>query len=254
MSALSLVARTMPSRLFVPMMAMQYRLCEPELRRLDDFVPANRGAVDIGAWWGPWSWWLARRCPRVHAFEPNNAIVAELSKAMPGNVELHNTALSNCRVTTDLWCPPGGRGTEGRSSMTRARQPGWTSQTVDAIPLDDLVLSDIGFIKVDVEGHEVEVLEGASDTIDRNRPAVLVEVEEAHLGSRDAMDSAFSYFSDRGYSGSYLSEGAWHSLAQFDRGEARKAGLRSASTTLLHNVLTRGDGYIHNFLFAPTAP
>jgi FkbM family methyltransferase len=46
---------------------------------------------------------------------------------------------------------------------------------IPAITVDSLRLSP-SFIKIDVEGHEREVLEGAKETLLRSRPALLVEV------------------------------------------------------------------------------
>ena len=48
--------------------------------------------------------------------------------------------------------------------------------------LDSLDLGDVGFIKIDVEGHETEVIDGASELIARCRPIMLVEIEEVHSG------------------------------------------------------------------------
>ena len=41
---------------------------------------------------------------------------------------------------------------------------------------------DIGFIKVDVEGHEKEVIEGAKNLIIKSKPILLIEIEEKHSG------------------------------------------------------------------------
>jgi 23S rRNA C2498 (ribose-2'-O)-methylase RlmM len=60
----------MPPALRHRVIAMQYRLSEEELRRLREFVPADAAALDVGAWWGPWTYWLSRRVPTVHTFEP----------------------------------------------------------------------------------------------------------------------------------------------------------------------------------------
>ena len=39
---------------------------------------------------------------------------------------------------------------------------------------------NIAFIKIDVEGHEQNVINGASATIKKNMPTMLVEIEEKH--------------------------------------------------------------------------
>jgi FkbM family methyltransferase len=42
--------------------------------------------------------------------------------------------------------------------------------------LDDLDLDNISLIKIDVEGYELEVFEGGQETIQRNRPVILIEI------------------------------------------------------------------------------
>ena len=51
---------------------------------------------------------------------------------------------------------------------------------VPRITLDSLGQDAVGFIKIDVEGHEVDVLAGAREILRRDRPAILVEAEERH--------------------------------------------------------------------------
>ena len=111
------VVDRVPARLMVPSIAWQYRFFEPELGRLDEFVPKGRGAVDVGVWWGPWSWWLARRVPRVDSFEPNPDLIARLASVMPTNVNIHPVALSNRTGRSNLWVPPGGASPGGRASL-----------------------------------------------------------------------------------------------------------------------------------------
>jgi FkbM family methyltransferase len=149
----------MPVGLLVPLIAWQYRWNERELSRINEFVPSDRGAVDVGVWWGPWSWWLARRVPHVDAFEPNADLVRRLTPALPRNVDLHCVALSDRTGVSDLWIPAHGTGTEGRSSLeVGVMQKEFTSRQVAISRLDDFNLKDIGFVKIDVEGHELAVL------------------------------------------------------------------------------------------------
>ena len=220
---LSLLAELLPPQVFVRLVALQYRYFEPELRQIDSFVPAGRTAIDVGVWWGPWSWWLARRACEVHAFEPNKAIFGGLSRALPDNVHLHNLALSDRTMKATLWSPSGGRGTEGRSSLQPDGHEGWGQQQVNTAVLDDFDFVDVGFVKIDVEGHELAVLSGSAELIDRERPNVLVEIEDAHHAV-DGIEDVFSFFAQRGYSSTFFAQKQWHPLSDFERDKARRAG------------------------------
>ncbi len=65
--------------------------------------------------------------------------------------------------------------------------------TVQIIRIDDLNLDGLDFLKIDVEGMEIDVLEGASNSIDRYRPWCWVEY---HKVERSKL---VSYFNERNY-------------------------------------------------------
>ncbi|MEN9559547.1 MAG: hypothetical protein RLZZ502_758 [Pseudomonadota bacterium] len=72
--------------------------------------------------------------------------------------------------------------------------------TVERKKLDDLELPPIGLIKMDVEGAELWVLQGASETIKRDRPIVCFECGAgSYLGYHDSPESMFDFFTDLGY-------------------------------------------------------
>lgn len=58
------------------------------------------------------------------------------------------------------------------ASLERKSGPG---HTVNLIRIDTLGQEDVSVIKIDVEGHEVGVLRGARDTLERYRPHLIVE-------------------------------------------------------------------------------
>lgn len=246
-SVISGVASHLPPKTFVRLVALQYLMFEPELRHMSSFVPPDRMAIDVGTWWGPWSWWLAKRVPRVEAFEPNASIYNTLNAILPSNVTLHNVALSDARGEASLWSPSSELGTEGRSTLVGDGRSGWLQQRVETVPLDELGYSDVGFVKIDVEGSELSVLRGARALLQEERPTLLVEVEDAHQ-SPDGMDSIFEYVKDLGYQGKFLRRGHWHPLTEFDREEARRIGQRRKRMGLLRSSLAR-EPYVHNFLF-----
>jgi FkbM family methyltransferase len=220
---------------------------EPELRHLSSFVPPDRMAIDVGTWWGPWSWWLAKRVARVEAFEPNASICNTLNDILPSNVTLHNVALSDARGEASLWSPSSELGTEGRSTLVGDGTSGWLPQRVETAPLDDFGFSDVGFVKIDVEGSELSVLQGARALLEKEKPTLLVEVEEAHQAP-DGMDRIFDYLKDLNYQGKFLRRGHWCPLSEFDRAEARRIGQHRKHMGLLRSSLAR-EPYVHNFVF-----
>ncbi|HEX4218856.1 MAG TPA: FkbM family methyltransferase [Acidimicrobiales bacterium] len=250
MKPLSLLAELVPPGLFIRIVAFQYRFFEPELRQLNTFVPPGRTAIDVGTWWGPWSWWLAKRASTVQAFEPNQQIYDRLRSALPDNVTVHNVALSDHNGQATLWSPSRGRGTEGRSSLLGQGHEGWLAQTVSTEQLDKFAFTNVGFVKIDVEGHELAVLRGAAQLIERENPNVLVEVEQAHHVDDD-IENVFSFFAERGYDCTFFSRKQWQPLANFDRHEAGRLGESAKSTGLLKATFMPTNHYIHNFLFRP---
>jgi FkbM family methyltransferase len=240
-----------PTRVLIPAIALQYRFLEPELRKLDDLVPPGRGAVDAGVWWGPWSWWLARRVPRVDSFEPNPDLVDALTPVLPSNVFLHPVALSDKAGDSSLWIPPG-MGTQGRASLDSSTPMGenWRSEEVVTSRLDDFDLGDVGFVKIDVGGHELAVLRGAADLLASQRPNILVAIEDR--SHRDGQfDEIVKLLTDLSYRGSYLHKGQWHPIEDIDRQAVHEMANHVAEHGHAAGLLIYARKYIHNFYFRP---
>jgi FkbM family methyltransferase len=240
-----------PTRILVPAVAWQYRFSERELRRLDEFVPKDRGAVDVGVWWGPWSWWLARRVPRVDSFEPNLDLVERLTPVLPSNVFLHPVALSDSSGVSSLWITAFGMGTEGRASLeVSTPDSNWREQEVATSRLDDFDLGDVGFVKIDVEGHEFAVLKGATNLLTTQRPTILIEIEE-HAHREGQFDAIVAFLTDLSYRGSYLHKGQWHPIEDFDRQAGLEIANRVAQNGYGAFILFYAYRYVHNFVFRP---
>lgn len=151
-----------------------------------------------------------RRNKADHAVTTIQAAIGEVA----GNVVITTDSQSANYVLSDQDAPRTGQ------------------ERVPLVTLDTLLMneSQVDFIKVDVEGFELNVMRGARETLARHAPAVLLEVESrwtARFGYRP--EDIFAFMAEAGYTYQTLaSEGA-------------------APPTSLDADLRRGN----NFLFVP---
>lgn len=157
---------------------------EPELGILRSIVPPTQVALDVGAANGVYAWHLARIAAGCIAFEPNPTFARILEMRLP-DVQVMPFALSNFNRQTKLRIP----------LRTRTAIAGWATIeaenqllefdqiqeiAIESKTLDSMDLQNVGFIKIDVEGHEMSVLLGGESCILRERPVLLIEIEEKH--------------------------------------------------------------------------
>jgi FkbM family methyltransferase len=192
---------------------------------------------------------LARYSRRCHVFEPNPGLYRWLrvAFAFDRRVIVHQIALSDgsgetaLRIPFNSDVPAHGLATiESANSMRRLRT---TMVTVKRRRFDDLGLTDIGFIKIDVEGHELAVLKSAEQTLRRDKPALLIEADTRQRP--DAVASVVAFLESLGYHGRFLCRGELTDISEFDPGIYQKSGAVDEFSRL-----TPGAIYIVNFLFS----
>ncbi len=173
------LASLLPDRVLVGLIGRAHRRFEPELRALDAYLPVRRRtALDVGAWYGPWAVALARRFEQVVTIEANPAVADRLAGALPANVRLERFAASD-RTGSAILEAPEALGAEGVGRLTtEPTTAGHRAVEVPTRTVDALGLDDVDLMKVDVEGHELAALTGATATIERCRPVLVVELEE----------------------------------------------------------------------------
>jgi hypothetical protein len=114
--------------------------------------------------------------------------------------------------------------------------------------LDSSYEGDVGFIKIDVEGHEQAVLDGAVQTIRRCRPRMLVEIDERL--SPGGLARAKAYFKDLDYRGYFVQAGHIEPMSLFSAGVLQNpADLPDLTAPLQERQ--RFGRYIYNFIFLP---
>ena len=176
------------------------------------FVRPGMTFLDIGSHVGQYTLIAAGgvgRSGRVHAFEPNPVTYRRLTANIALNdfahVRAHNVALSNTAGNTTLYVPKNDN--LGEASLQACADETTTtsiaSTTLDAwartADLGDAPRIDL--IKIDVQGFEAKVIEGARDVLERFRPTVLCEFEERwlRLAGTSSVDLK-KLFIDAGYS------------------------------------------------------
>ena len=212
---------------------------EPELRLAPFLAPVDKLALDIGANRGIWTHVLVRHGVRTLALEPNPKMFEILNGAIPDGAEARMIAASDRSGTAELEIPgQGARYSNQHASLNPARNSGRNvgKVEVETARLDDMDLPPVGFIKIDVEGHEKAVLDGARELIQRDRPRMIIELEErhTHIPIRDAVAGVEAM----GYDAFVLKSGALCRIEEFD--PARD-----------HNGVEDTPAYINNFIFLP---
>lgn len=130
----------------------------------------RRMALDIGAHYGSWSRYMARQFDRVLSFEPVRATYecCRLNVAEFDNVTLTHQAVGDRAGMVSV--APGKMYTHpGMETIVDF------AGDTPMVRIDDLELNAVDFIKIDVEGFERHVLEGARETLARCRPVIIFE-------------------------------------------------------------------------------
>lgn len=185
---------------------------------------AGATVIDIGANKGIYSFWLSRAVGpsgEVLAFEPQPEMIGYIKRRQQcfglANVETIETALSDCRGTAQLTRQRVG---DGSASLCPERnRSGNELVKVSVAVLDDFDLSNLRFIKCDVEGRELGVFSGARRLIEKFRPVVQFESVAADAGA------LFAFFEGLGYLGTMYLDNDYRPYATGWQLPHRKFGL-----------------------------
>jgi FkbM family methyltransferase len=163
---------------------------EPEtVRAYGQIVRPGMTVLDIGANVGAHTLHLARLvgdAGRVVAFEPTDWAFAKLQANLALNPEIARrvTPIQAFLVDRDdrevaaevpaSW-PLDGRDVHPKLRGRAMTVAGATATTLDAW-LAQAKVEQVGFVKMDVDGHECSVLAGAAEMLARDRPTILLEI------------------------------------------------------------------------------
>jgi FkbM family methyltransferase len=216
---------------------------EPKMRHLGMLVQMNDLAIDGGANRGVYTYQFNLLGANIEAFEPNpvcHQVLFEWAVAKPC-IRLHAVALSDSEGSAILRIPADRLGVEHDASASNEQHDFAQSreQVVALRKLDNHGFEGVSLFKIEFEGHEYGVIQGAAHTLPASRPALLIEIEERHtsrtIGEIFLGVLAFEY---RGF---FLECIALIPLEHFD--VYRHRSMNSCSNS------NSKPGYSNNFLF-----
>lgn len=226
--------------------AWRYRLRveRPEVLFMLRHLSQGQTAVDVGAHKGAFTYWMNRLVgPSGHvlAFEPIPQLAAYLRQVKDAlrveNLTVVESALSNDRDVRDLHLPESGHlgpatfadHTESTDSV-RVR-----TETLDGFCRDHRH-RPVHFIKCDVEGHELEVFQGAETILREDRPTLLFECADC-FHETGQIGRVLPYLNEFEYRGYFFFRGQMRPVSEF--------------RVELHQACPEDPDWCANFAFLP---
>ena len=185
---------------------------EHEIEILKELIIKDTDTIDVGVYRGVHSYEMSKYSNKVHAFEPNPVIYKDLENYLlkiKSNIKLYNYALSNVEGIKNLKIPlrnskinkdnyeeyyKMGLASIHESNIFSA----YETFQVKSLKLDNINIDNkISLIKIDVEGHELEVINGGIKLINKYKPNLIIEIEERH-SKRKVMET-INTISEIGY-------------------------------------------------------
>ena len=222
------------------------------------YFSKENAAIDVGACGGEYSSVMASIFGRVLSVEPTSELAAVLRKSLPDNCEIFECALGGAPGQVALRVPKidGHR----QHALSTVADHGFEFSNIGVVEtvivpqltIDQLVAERSlvpSFIKIDVEGYEGKVLDGATKIIDTHKPVLMIEIEKRHNAQ---FREVFSFLSSRGYVPYHFRSGTLclSSAALVDESFEH---LRSSDISGMMEVLAskKSERYINNFVFLP---
>jgi FkbM family methyltransferase len=165
-------------------------------KAIRQFVKPNMCIVDAGANIGAYTYGFSKMLNTygsIHAFEPLPNVYECLKHNTKDlkNVKTYNLALGSKKGVVNMI-------TEENIGASRISNEG--NIKVNIIDLDSVELNKCDLIKVDIEGFEIDFLEGAKKTIFKYKPVLIMEVNKIQLERQGrSVNELFDKLNSLGY-------------------------------------------------------
>lgn len=198
----------------------------------------KRRFIDIGACKGVYSYYFKNTFKNIDCFEPRLEEKKLFKGFLDNTKTFHNIALSNKIGKEKFYIPVlNGQLNGGRASLEKLNF-NCQERTIEVKTLDSFCFDDVDLIKIDVEGHETSVISGATQTIKKCKPILIVEIVQKFLDYD--INRVFKKILDLKYDGFFISHNNLLSIKKFEI----KKHQNSDTTDLRYEK-------INNFIFLP---
>lgn len=229
---------------------------EIEMKLLSKIEPGSINiALDIGAALGSYCWILKNKSKKVFAFEPGSLHFNYLNKVnFCSNIEVVNCAVGAMPDKKVMYTAGADNEAMHTATLSKSNPVSSASNVVETnveqIALDSFFenqineCDDIDFIKIDVEGYELEVLEGGRRLIDTFHPLIICEIEWRH---NDRYKEVFQFLFNLGYVCEYFANGCMNSVEISNVIDLQQPA--DLVGRLKGEVSASDNTYINNFIF-----
>jgi FkbM family methyltransferase len=184
--------------------------------------------MDIGAHKGGYLYLMLQKVGKqgkLVAFEPQTVLhyyLTNMKKLLKwNNVTIEHIALSDTETETTLFIPT--------NHVSNASAPGATilnnrerddigfTETVNTDSLDhycSVYNIEPNFLKIDVEGNELNIFKGGMITLKKSKPKIIVECDAGYVGESQVLET-FELLKNLGYTGSFIFESQRLPLSEF---------------------------------------
>lgn len=212
-------------------------------------------AIDVGGALGSYAWVLGRKARRVVVFEPGEFHNRFLNHAVAfSRIEVERAAVGDKPGELSLYTP--GDDVNARHSATLSTDnPAIDVNTARASKVPVVTIDEyadrhlregerVDLLKVDVEGFELAVFQGAARRIERDRPLVICEIEGRH---NKRYREVFETLAGLGYTAYFTRGGKLVAMDSFDLHPLQSA--HDLAYRVSDDYRPGLGGYINNFVF-----
>lgn len=148
-------------------------ICRITFEKCVPYITNFKTAIDVGCRFGQFTTPIVEHFDQCHSYDYRltQQMQELLNTPIGKKINYYPVGLSHKQETATAW---GGVIVDHRDHVNTNKKT-----TANLRTMDSYSIQDVGFIKIDVEGHELNVLKGAVDTLKRNNPVICIEQNDA---------------------------------------------------------------------------